>query len=118
MPRATVVAVALGWIGWTGHARADGLIVIEKPTPELAVPGHFSFAPLEVRYHRVDVKIDGNVAVTSVDQEFYNPSNQRLEGTYIFPLPEGAHIDKFSMDVNGKMTDAELLPADERDRGR
>src|SRR5262249_28966413 len=26
--------------------------------------------------------------------------------------PPGSHIDKFSMDVNGKMMDAELLPAD------
>ena len=30
----------------------------------------------------------------------------------MFPLPPGAHIDKFSMDVNGKMKDAELLDAD------
>ena len=50
------------------------------------------------------------VAVTTVDEEFYNPNRERLEGTYIFPLPEGAHIDRFSMDIGGKMMDAELLP--------
>ncbi len=102
IPAMAIIAAAL--------ASADGLIII--PEPVHPVPGHFSFAPLSVTYHRVSVEVDGLVAVTSVDQEFYNPGDARLEGTYIFPLPEGAHIDKFSMDVNGRQTDAELLPAD------
>lgn len=91
-------------------AVADGLIVIHNPPH--TVPGHFTFAPLEVSYHRVNVEINDLVATTSIDQEFHNPNNQRLEGTYIFPLPQGAHIDNFSMDVNGKMMEAELLPAE------
>ncbi len=92
------------------HVPADGLIVINDPPH--AVPGHFSFAPLAVTFHRVSVKIDGQVAVTTVDEEFFNPGDARLEGTYIFPLPQGAHIDRFAMDVNGRTTEAELLPAD------
>jgi Ca-activated chloride channel family protein len=93
-----------------GAAMADGFIVVEDP-PHV-VTGHFSFAPLEVSYHRVSVTITDLVAVTTVDEEFYNPNNQQLEGTYIFPLPEGAHIDRLSMDIGGKMMEAELLPAD------
>jgi Ca-activated chloride channel family protein len=89
-------------------ALADGFIIISDP---VAVPGHFPFAPLEVSYHRVKVDIDDRVAVTTVDQEFRNPGGQRTEGTYMFPLPPGAHIDSFAIDVNGKMTEAELLPA-------
>jgi Vault protein inter-alpha-trypsin. len=73
---------------------------------------HFPFAPLEVTSHQVNVKIDGQVAITSIDQEFYNPNDQRLEGFYMFPVPKGAHIDKFSMEIGGKSVDAELLPAD------
>jgi hypothetical protein len=57
------------------------------------------------------VDISRNVAITGVDEEFYNPGSARLEGTYIFPLPEGASIDKFSMDINGQMVEAELLDA-------
>src|SRR5438445_5128516 len=30
----------------------------------------------------------------------------------MFPVPKGAHIDKFTMEIGGKMVDAELLPAD------
>jgi len=69
-----------------------------------------------VVYHHVDVKINGQVATTSVDQEFSNPNDQRLEGTYLFPVPKGAQIDKFTMDVGGKMVEAELLPADKARR--
>lgn len=94
-------------------SRADGFIVINQPSTPVPVPqGHFSFAPLEVSFHHVSVTIKDQVAVTSVDQEFINPNGVQLEGTYLFPLPPGAHIDKFSMDINGKMQEAELLPAD------
>ena len=55
-------------------ALADGFIIVEHPHH---VPGHFPFAPMEVSYHHVDVAIDDAVAVTSVDQEFYNPSAAR-----------------------------------------
>ena len=49
--------------------------------------------------------------MTKLQQVFYNPSDRRLEGTFIFPVPKGARIDKFSMEVNGKMQKAELLDA-------
>src|SRR6185436_6712069 len=85
---------------------ADGLIVITRPDPR--VPRAF---PLSVTYHHVDVDIRDGVAKTSVDQEFFNPTNMRLEGEYIFPLPDGAVISNFSMEIDGKMTTAELLDA-------
>ncbi|GMR24946.1 MAG: hypothetical protein BMS9Abin39_0218 [Ignavibacteria bacterium] len=85
---------------------ADGLIIIiPRPYP---LPTPF---PLEVVFHHVDVKINGNLAETFIDQEFYNPSNQMLEGFYIFPIPKGAVINEFSMEINGEMVFAELLDA-------
>ena len=68
--------------------------------------------PLEVVYHKVDVKIDGQSAVTKIDQSFYNPSQYQLEGFYIFPIPKGAVINNFTMIINGKETKAELLDSD------
>jgi Ca-activated chloride channel family protein len=97
-----------------GGLRADGLIVVHRPPPGFVPAAHvpYAFAPLEVKYHHVTVKIADQVAVTEVDQVFHNPNAQRLEGDYLFPIPRGAQIDAFSMDVNGKMTEAELLDAD------
>ena len=105
-----VRAVLLAAIAAPAILGADGLIIVQNPGD--SVPGHFSFAPLSVTYHHVSVAITDLAAVTTVDEEFYNPGDQRLEGTYMFPLPAGAQIDSFSMDINGTMTKAELLPAD------
>ena len=65
-----------------------------------------------MKYHHVDVKIKDQIAVTSVDQVFYNPNDQRLEGTYLFPIPAGAQIDTFTMFINGTQVEAELLSAE------
>lgn len=85
---------------------ADGFIVIPRPHP---LPNPF---PLEVVYHKVDVNIDGQSAITKIDQSFYNPSGFQLEGIYIFPIPKGAVIHNFTMVINGKETKAELLDSD------
>jgi Ca-activated chloride channel family protein len=118
--------VLLAAFAFAPQSRADGLIIVDEahwlpiprpphpippwpPRPLPPVPR--PYAPLEVVYHHVDVKIDGQIATTSVDQEFFNPNQQRLEGTYLFPIPRGAQIDKFTMDIGGKLVEAELLPA-------
>ncbi|HQK87153.1 MAG TPA: VIT domain-containing protein, partial [Acidobacteriota bacterium] len=90
-------------------APADGLIIAPHPHPGPGQP--YAFAPLAVKYHHVTVTITDQVAVTEVDQSFFNPTSARLEGTYIFPIPAGAQIDRFAMDIDGKMTEAELLDA-------
>jgi len=85
---------------------ADGFIIIDRP-PTIHTPPF----PLEVKYHRVNVEIYNQTAITKIDQIFYNPSQLRLEGTYMFPVPKNAVIEKFSMFINGKEMEAELLDA-------
>ena len=97
-------------IGCAAAVRADGLIIVDRPVD--VAPTHHRFAPLHVKHHHVKVTINDQVAVTEIDQIFHNPSDQRLEGTYIFPIPAGAQIDRFAMDINGKSVLAELLDAD------
>jgi Ca-activated chloride channel family protein len=113
-------------------AFAAGLIIIEgvpgwvEPMPPRFIPPHpprpfppprpHRFAPLEVNYVKVHTRITDQVAVTAVDQEFYNPNAARLEGTFVFPIPKGAHIDKFTMEIDGKQVEAELLSADKARR--
>ncbi|NRB45418.1 MAG: VWA domain-containing protein [Verrucomicrobiales bacterium] len=104
-------------------ASAHGFIIADKPVifhhpprpphppfPRPPRPIH-KFLPLELRKNNVSVKIKNQVAQTTLEQTFYNPSRQRVEGTYMFPVPQGAKIEKFEMEVNGKMTKAELLDA-------
>jgi Ca-activated chloride channel homolog len=89
--------------------QADGFIVVPPPHPRPQL--HWNSFPLEVKYHKVEVDIHDMAATTSIDQEFYNPTDQHLEGFYLFPIPAGAVINKFSMFINGKETEAELLDA-------
>src|SRR2546421_93889 len=67
---------------------------------------------MEVSYVKVITRINDQIAITSLDQEFYNPNPSRLEGTFVFPIPKGAHINKFTMEIDGKQVEAELLGAD------
>ena len=125
----SVLLALAGLFSPVPQCRADGFIVVDEthwrpphpvppiwPPRPIPPPRPYIFAPLEVTYHHVNVKIDGQVATTSVDQEFYNPNPSRLEGTYLFPVPKGAQIDKFTMDIGGKQVEAELLPADKARR--
>ncbi|MBN1897216.1 MAG: VWA domain-containing protein [Spirochaetes bacterium] len=94
-------------LAWQSFVSADGLIVID-PHPHHYTPTPY---PLQVKYHHVDVKINGETATTYIDQEFYNPNNWRMEGDYLFPVPKGAVLKKFSMYIDGKEVPAELLDA-------
>ena len=71
-----------------------------------------AWAPLEVAFTQVNASIKDQIAVTKVEQEFYNPNPRQLEGTFLFPVPKGAQLDKFRMDIDGKSVEAELLAAD------
>ncbi len=106
-------------LGFSFSLFGDGFIVIPQHghiwpprprpiPPPRPMPTPF---PLEVSYHRVKVDINDQVAVTAIDQEFYNPTHWRLEGYYLFPMPKNAVIKKFSMYVDGKEMEAELLDA-------
>jgi Ca-activated chloride channel family protein len=80
------------------------------------MPRRYIFAPLEVQSVKVQTKVNDQVAVTSIDQEFYNPNPARLEGTFVFPVPKGAHLDRFTMEIDGKQVDAELVSAEKARR--
>lgn len=60
---------------------------------------------------KADIKIQNAVATTTLHQIFRNTSGARLEGWFLFPVPPGSAISDFKMDVNGKMTSAELMDA-------
>ncbi len=92
---------------------AQGLLVTQPPEsmPDLRTVLPTRMSMLEMQQHHVTVRIDGQIAVTTVDQVFRNPTGQRLEATYFFPVPKGGRLDSFAMEVDGKMVEAELLDA-------
>lgn len=103
----TFALVALCIVVFSVSVYADGMII---PEP---MPPHPHPTYLEVKYHHVNVTIDNQFTETDIDQVFHNPNYWDIEGTYLFPLPEGASIQKFSMYVDGKELQGEVLDADE-----
>ncbi len=71
--------------------------------------------PLEVRELRVRARVLGPVALTEIEQTFFNPTDRRAEGVFYFPLPAGASISRFAMYVDGRLVEGELV---ERERAR
>jgi Ca-activated chloride channel family protein len=78
----------------------------------LLIPTEKTLPPLAMLDHKVTIAIEDQFAVTTVEQTFRNHTPRPLEATYIFPVPRGASVDRFTMTVDGKDTKGELLPAD------
>ena len=96
---------------------ADGIII---PEPPICDPGPcrtpivpISRSPLAIKNHIVTVKIEDQLAVTHVDQVFINTGNTTVEGTYVFPLPLDAVVQKFILWVDGKPVEGKVLTAEE-----
>ncbi len=109
----TALALVPVFLLLNGTALADGFIVIPpRPIPPRPGPVQPKAVPLAVKYHRVNVEILGTVAITKIDQVFHNPNSYQLEGTYLFPIPPGASIAKFSMFMGDKEVQGELMDKD------
>ncbi len=100
--------VALALLLAPGLTLADGIIIIDPP-PHPPKP----IVPLEVKYHKVTVDIIDQVSTTHIDEVFINPNDIDLEGTFIFPLPEGASFSDLAMYIDGKKVEGKVLDAGE-----
>jgi Ca-activated chloride channel family protein len=86
---------------WTASASGHGLLI----------PKDVSLPPLAMVNHKVEIAIVDQVATTKVEQVFRNHTDRQLEATYVFPVPKGASVNKFSMWVGDKEVAGELLDA-------
>lgn len=59
------------------------------------------YALISIKSYDAKVTIQDHVATTHVDQTFVNEMNDRVESTFIFPLPEGAVITDLFYWFNG-----------------
>ncbi len=116
------ILCGLGLLGPVEPVWGDGFIVVKQPRPDdpSIVPSprpvpRTVYMPLRVKYHHVEVEITDNAAVTKIDQVFCNPNKRQLEGTYMFPLADDVAVQRFSMYMDGKEVQGEVL---EKDKAR
>jgi Ca-activated chloride channel family protein len=60
--------------------------------------------------------IEDQIAVTHVDQVFRNENDWTVEGTYVFPLPQGAAVTEFTLWIDGEPVQGEVLTREEARR--
>jgi tetratricopeptide (TPR) repeat protein len=99
----------LVWQDWTG-----GLATTDQsPAPPPFGVGTIGARPpgdqgaareaLAVERLALNVKVDGEFAVTEVDQSFFNAASKRVEGIYRFRTPPGATLLRFGVDRGDSM---------------
>jgi Ca-activated chloride channel family protein len=97
MRRTLVALTALLLVGTSANA-SGMLIPVEKKLPPLALVDQ-----------KVTINIVDQVAETRIEQSFRNHTGRELEAIYLFPVPKGASVRKFTMWVNGVEMPGEIV---------
>jgi Ca-activated chloride channel family protein len=95
-----VAALAIAGLVF-GTARAHALALL--------VPTDAQYDPLELESQIMEAKIDNQTAQTRIKQVFFNRYGRPIEATYLQPIPKGAHVTDFVMEMNGKRVKGEVL---------
>jgi Ca-activated chloride channel family protein len=126
---ALVTALSLTWMN---QARAEMLLVPTDnsvrigdevgllPVPPDRVrrmptwrPPRPTDLPFRVTHSRVDVRIEENIATTTITQSFLNLSDRDLEVRVLIPIPAGAAISKSALSMGDEMVEGRLYSAQE-----
>jgi len=78
--------------------------------PALMVKVKEASEQLGLRTVKVDARIVGHLAETRMTMTFYNPHDRALAGDLYFPLPEGATVSGYALDIAGAMVDGVVVP--------
>ncbi|HLJ54940.1 MAG TPA: VIT domain-containing protein [Chthonomonadaceae bacterium] len=112
--RALTAAVAVALAATS--AGAQGILFPERPVrPPVAGirPAPLPAQPFYVKNLRVNTVINDAVAETTVEQTFVNTASVQQEGTYLYPLPEGATPSAFTMTVGDRTMEPRILSHEE-----
>jgi tetratricopeptide (TPR) repeat protein len=94
-----------GGLGWPDPRKSRGAAGIGEVGARR--PGNLGEArfPLSIQRLQVRTRIDDDLAVTTVEETFFNPAESTLEGIFRVHLPEGAILSRFAIDRRGRFVD-------------
>ena len=89
-------------------------LVVPRPLPplppiEVKLPRTENIQPIQVSEVDIEAEIDGILAETQVTLRLRNPNARVLEGELCFPLPAGATVSGYALDINGQMVDGVIV---------
>ena len=77
--------------------------------PRLLVSQAGTSEPMRLKEMSVSSRIVGLQAEVTTALTFYNPNPRQLEGELSFPLPDGALVTGYALDIGGKMVDGVVV---------
>src|SRR5262245_58338197 len=66
-----------------------------------------------LKHTGVKVEISGHLARVNVTQLFHNPTSEKIEAVYVFPLPHNAAVDDMTMTVADRIIKGKIKPREE-----
>ena len=88
------------------------VIVSARTKPPVLIirdPVRKVYRPLSIHDLKIRVRVFGNIAETTMDLTFYNDLNRRLEGRFVFPLPQGSRVSRFALEVKGRLREGVVV---------
>ena len=85
------------------------------PPPALMIKRDNRSRSLRLTRVNIETSIVGHLAETQMTMTFHNPTSRVLEGDLYVPLPQGATISGYALDINGVMVDGVVV---EKNRAR
>lgn len=86
----------------------DPDIMPRIPAPRIQVSTP-DVGPMQTRELSVTARVDGLYAVVETTMLFHNPNARELEGELVFPLPDGAAVCGYALDINGVLVDGVVV---------
>ncbi len=72
--------------------------------------------PVELGELEIQAVVSGPLVEVTHTMRFFNPNQRVLEGSLVLPLPEGAAVCGYALDVGGRMVDGVVVPKHEARR--
>ena len=96
------------------EAQVPGTIGI-NPKMSVSNPGTKRADTIQLYSLKIDIKIIGQIAMTTLDMTYFNFNTRVMEGEFNFPLAEGQSVSRFALDINGILRDGVVV---EKEKGR
>ena len=87
----------------------------QKTFPALLAKMNGQLQAMRITKMRADVTVWGDICETQMTLTFFNPHNRQLSGTLFFPVPVGATVSGYGLDIKGTMMEGVVV---DKDRAR
>lgn len=105
-----LLAILLATVGMTSAAANEdpAFHPADAQSGTLIMATPFGNRPATRLNTDIDIQASGMIARTSIRQTFRNDGPHRVEGIYVFPLPDGAAVDRMRMHIGERVIEGEI----------